>query len=211
MRTFDVTLQTELAADTAYLVYLLSVNFATPLYLTNADIDVYYNGQKYSSYGMDMGAMEYSLSPQLDKISIDLDNTDLTFSTAVGTSEIRAKRSLLKLAALNQNGGVIGTAIQFDGLVDSARINKKSCKLNIYNHFVNWKKPLPPRTHQATCPWPFKEVSSEYATCQYAGAATTCDKSWEQCVSYGNQLNFGGFRWLPSLVDKQIWWGRKPS
>lgn len=44
-------------------------------------------------------------------------------------------------------------------------------------------------------------------TCRYMGPATACDKSWDKCKELKNTLNFGGFRWLPSVVGKKIWWG----
>ena len=48
----------------------------------------------------------------------------------------------------------------------------------------------------------------EPGTCQYTGASTWCDQSWERCSTLGNDDNFGGFRWLPYLSGKNIWWGR---
>jgi hypothetical protein len=45
-------------------------------------------------------------------------------------------------------------------------------------------------------------------TCRYTGAETWCDRSWDRCSTLANTVNFGGFRYLPSIVGKQIFWGQ---
>jgi len=40
------------------------------------------------------------------------------------------------------------------------------------------------------------------------GAADWCDRTYTKCVTLSNTTNYGGFRWLPSIVDREIWWGR---
>lgn len=200
---------TELAGgvnEANFLVYLIDMEISIPKYLTNADHNVYYEGKVYEPWGMNFGAVEYSISPTVDKVSVDIDNVDETFSQLLQTTEMRGKRFLMRLAALDQNMAVVGTVIYFDGILDQISAKKQSVKFNIYNHMILWKKKVPRRTHQPTCTWTFKDT----ATCKYTDVQTTCDKSYDQCLSYGNSVNFGGFRWLPSLVDKQIWWGKIP-
>lgn len=48
-------------------------------------------------------------------------------------------------------------------------------------------------------------------TCNYTGAETWCDQSWERCNTLANTAYFAGCRWLPYLADKEIWWGRGKS
>lgn len=210
MRTLPQNLLSELEGGTDninYLVYLLDIETPIPGYITNADQCVYYEDKIYQPGGFDLGRTEYSISPIVDKISCEMDNANRTLSSTVLIMEVRGRRFLVRLAALNQNMAVIGTVILFDGIIDSIRVNKKSVKFDIYNHMILWKKLIPRRTHQSTCTWVFKDI----ATCKYIGQATTCDKSYDQCLSYGNDLNFGGFRWLPSVSNKDIWWGIAPK
>ncbi len=47
-------------------------------------------------------------------------------------------------------------------------------------------------------------------TCNYIGAGAWCDQSWERCLALTNTAHFGGFRWLPFLVNRDLWWGRNP-
>lgn len=37
---------------------------------------------------------------------------------------------------------------------------------------------------------------------------TECDRSYSRCSYLNNTANFSGARWLPSILDKTIWWGR---
>ena len=39
------------------------------------------------------------------------------------------------------------------------------------------------------CPWKFKDAD----TCQYAGAVTTCNKTWDACKALGNTTRWRGF------------------
>ncbi|GAI73202.1 unnamed protein product, partial [marine sediment metagenome] len=43
--------------------------------------------------------------------------------------------------------------------------------------------------------------------CGYGGGETWCDRTYARCVVLANSDNFGGFRWLPSIVDKEVFWG----
>lgn len=100
-----------------------------------------------------------------------------------------------------------GVAPVFDGIIDSVGVDRGKGTLKIYNHMIFWQRRIPRRDHTATCPWTYKDAD----TCRYVGALPPCDKSWEHCTERANTLNFGGFRWLPALQDKQIWWGRVPG
>jgi hypothetical protein len=51
----------------------------------------------------------------------------------------------------------------------------------------------------------------EITECGYIGAETWCDQSYERCATLMNTANFGGERFLPALMEKEIWWGRSRS
>jgi hypothetical protein len=90
----------------------------------------------------------------------------------------------------------------FTGIIGEYEIQgDKLIKLTLNSELILWnKKAL--RNHAATCQWTFK--GSE---CGYGGSGT-CDLSYDSCVALGNQNYFGGFRFLPAIEEKDIWWGR---
>lgn len=210
MRTLPTALIEELnkvAENVSFITYLLSLDTNPPVNIVKADVSVYYDNKIFESKGIDFGAFESSISSQVDKLSVDIDNVDLVMSALIMGSEIRGKSATLKLVALDTNMVVIGESLLFSGIIDSAKANKRTASFELLNHMILWKKKIPRRTSSVTCPWSFKDPD----TCRYVGAFTTCDKSWDNCTQRSNTINFGGHPYIASLVDKSIWWGSSPS
>lgn len=80
-----------------------------------------------------------------------------------------------------------------------------ACRITLTHEFVLWNK-SPLRRQSSSCQWPFKGVE-----CAYSGVETWCDKSHDRCSALGNAMQFGGFRFLPAVMEKEIWWGRTPK
>jgi outer membrane protein assembly factor BamB len=77
--------------------------------------------------------------------------------------------------------------------------------ISVVNEFARWnERTLRPQS--SSCAWAFKQTGGE---CGYAGLGTWCDQSYERCKGLGNELNFGGDRFLPAVVEKELWWGRE--
>jgi hypothetical protein len=77
--------------------------------------------------------------------------------------------------------------------------------ISVVNEFARWnERTLRPQS--SSCAWAFKQAGGE---CGYVGSGTWCDQSYERCKGLGNQLNFGGDRFLPAVVEKELWWGRE--
>ena len=76
-------------------------------------------------------------------------------------------------------------------------------RISIKNEAMLWaKKTL--RIHSSSCPWVFKGTE-----CGYTGTATWCDRNYARCGELLNTDNYGGFRFLPSIMEREIWWGRQ--
>lgn len=198
----------ELAKEVNCLRHLFKLAFTSGIArYTDADIDVRYGGEWWFSRGIEFDAAKYSLSSKVDSIQFSIDNVERELSGIIMSEETRGKECTIYRVALDKNMQVIGEAvILFLGYLDAIEIDNQRARFEVYNHFIRWKMMTPRRFHQATCMWTFK---STY--CGYSDGETWCDHSWERCVALGRKLNFGGFRWLPSLIGKQIWWGRSPK
>ncbi|TAN40800.1 MAG: DUF2163 domain-containing protein [Nitrospirae bacterium] len=207
MRSIPTALSVELLKDANFLCHLIELNFSTPLYFTDLDVDVYHNGHQYMARGMELANVSTSMSMEVDNTSFVIDNVSRDISTTILNEEVRGKRCTIRLAALTDHASVIGEMVKFAGIIDSfPNMDEKKVPLEIYSPFVFWKRKTPRRIHQATCPWIFKDSE----TCRYAGTSA-CDLSWDNCATLNNTINFGGFRWILSLQNKQIWWGRAPK
>ncbi|MBW2024368.1 MAG: hypothetical protein JRH08_00725 [Deltaproteobacteria bacterium] len=99
-----------------------------------------------------------------------------------------------------------GAITLFNGQIDRWSLDEAQLVMTIADMNVQWaRKPL--SRHPASCRWRvFKGPE-----CGYTGSETWCDRSYARCSALGNTANFGGFRWLPSIMDKEIWWGRQPK
>ncbi len=196
--------------DVAYMVHMIKMSLTANHYFTNSDINIVYNdgtgNQTYLSRGFTVPSIEYSASPTVDQVQIEMDNVDLNFSQMVLAEEVRGKTVTVSLASLNKVPQVIANNLLFSGVIDSVEVNRDKAMFTIVSHMYLWQKPIPKRTHSSRCQWTFRDA----VTCKYAAADTVCDKSYDDCSNKSNTANFGGFRWLPSLIDKEIWWGRVP-
>jgi hypothetical protein len=76
--------------------------------------------------------------------------------------------------------------------------------ITLTSEMVLWsKKSLRPQS--SSCPWAFKGASGE---CGYVGDESLCDQSYDRCTVLVNTDNYGGDRFLPTIVTREVWWGR---
>jgi hypothetical protein len=66
------------------------------------------------------------------------------------------------------------------------------------------QEPGPRRSYTTSCAWTFKD-----ADCAYAGATTTCDRTYAACLAIGNTIRFGGFRFAPRAGTILTWGTRE--
>ena len=76
--------------------------------------------------------------------------------------------------------------VEFTGLIDEVRIYSRALTQDEITFLYN--NPAPDE-------------------CHYGGAQTWCDQTYERCKVLTNKDNFGGFRFLPYIMEKEIWWG----
>lgn len=231
MRNFDPELQAEIAKEALNFFFLIKFEFSMTYYYTDSDVPVYYDGHRYEPRGFSFNEVSLSGDTGVDKVSVDINNEDLLFSAILLGEDVRNKNCTIYFGvnllgdsfSIEWDTGIewmadveweekLGVVIPvvdllFYGILGSWIIKgDKNVTIEIDNEFVLWnKKTL--RNHSPLCPWAFKDTY-----CGYTGTAiVACDKSYDTCNSIGNSINFGGFRFLPSIQDKEIWWGRKPE
>ena len=205
MRGLPTAIALEIGKDYAKFCYLIFMDLAAPQYFTNLDFNAKWKGHTYESRGINLNNIHTSLSTSIDKTSFDIDNTDKTMSALVLGNDTRGRNCIIYLAAVDNYGDVQDADPVFVGMLDSVTVDNRKATFDVYSHMVLWKKKTPRRIHQGTCAWVFKDS----VTCRYAGGETWCDHSYNRCVALANSDNFGGFRFLPSLKEKELWWGQK--
>ena len=92
--------------------------------------------------------------------------------------------------------------ILFEGEIDSWDLDESKIDIVVASIFTKWQQRTLSR-HPPSCRW--KKFKGD--ECKYAGGYTWCDRTYARCVFLNNSDNFGGFRWLPSIELKEVWWG----
>jgi hypothetical protein len=202
MRNIDVDIIAEIEKEVAMTFFLLELNLTADYYFTDADQDIFYDGNLYLSVGFDFSDIAYAANMSVDKISLNLDNAGLYFSTLFLGEDVRNKTAKLSFGIKYGIPFEYGVIDLFQGIISDWNSSELKTQLTVVNEFILWKKKTL-RIAQATCPWDFKGTE-----CAYAGGETWCDKSYDRCMVLSNTNNFGGFRFLPSIAEKEIWWGR---
>lgn len=210
MRNFNASTITTLGWETARLFWFLDLEFDSSTYrYSDCDVPLYNSGNKYEPNGFEISNLRINADLSVDRARIDIQNVDLIQSGIILNETIANRTVKIYFGSLDSSNKIIALETMFEGRITSwGGMTTKNCPITVGNYFTFWhKKSL--RLAQATCPWAFK--SSADPECGYSGSATACNKTWTRCTQLANTLNFGGFRFLPALREKKIWWGMVPG
>lgn len=155
--------------------------------------------------------IRYSKRRIVDKANISfsmINNPEILAAFAGGTPQ--GSKAILRLVIVDDDYSLVGDTsfIFFEGEVDTWSMTEDNIKISLVSAMTKWsQKAL--RSHGSSCQWKvFKGITPD-SPCMYTGSETWCDRTYKRCAQLNNTDNFGGFRWLPSIVDKEIWWGRE--
>lgn len=203
----DATLLAELRKETAHINLFAKFNFPTVMRLTDLDIPCYLNEELYTPWDIKIGEdIKFASGMAIDECEIQVDNTDRSLSTLFLSEDLRWSRVNLYMACFNSSGVILASNEIFNAILSNYEIREKQLQITLNTEFILWQKKTL-RTAQTSCPWVFKSSNE----CRYAGEATWCDQTYDRCLQLDNTDNFGGERFLNDLMEKEIWWGRKPK
>ena len=205
MKTISTAINAQLEAEQFVYCYTVEIRFgAGTVYYTDADRAVHYSDIRYSPIPISFADIAYAAALYVDQVTVEFGNANLTMSAYLLGEDARNRTIIISHAVLNSAGTCLGLTNLFQGIIGEWEITEDRATIRALNELVLWRK-RPLRTASATCPWVFKGTE-----CGYAGAGAWCDQSFSRCAELANQANFGGFRFLPALMEKQVWWWRVP-
>ncbi len=207
MRNYDPDYATELAKEVLGDFWLVEFQFAEPAYITTLDIPVHANGNMYEPQDFNFDSVALAASFSVDKATIELDNAGLEWSSRFLNEDVRNRTVIIShgVRLAGPPASVVVEAI-FTGFVDGWEIaGDRQARITIVNELVLWSRETM-RLSASSCPWAFKG-----GECGYAGGEDCCDQSYERCQALGNTINFEGNRFINSLLEKKVWWGRSQS
>ncbi len=211
MRDIDASILAELQTSELRPFMLLNMTIdGEPYFFTDCDIPLYFGGDRFYRIGFRVEPASYSLDTIVDKCTIEVDVVDQVLTALFVEGTPQGGDIGLRMVVLDENQSIIGDEafVVFSGEIDSWDLDPDDkIRITMTNIFTRWNQ----RTlalHSSSCRW--KEFKGP--ECQYVGPETACDRTYTVCNQvYANAANFGGFRWLPSIEDAVIWWGRNPG
>ena len=207
MRSINAEIVAQLESGQIKPYLLLSIDLDVECLFTTCMVPIALSGDLYQPRSFEVQNIRYSTAQVVDKATITLDNLDDFVTTAFVGGDPQGASVVLSLVVLDDDNQPIGgdsTAL-FYGEVDDWKLQDGELSFGVVNAYARWPKKKTSR-HPSSCRWgAFKD-----GDCKYAGADATCGRSYSDCIAKGNQANFGGFRWLPSIEGKEVWWGKLP-
>ena len=212
MKAFDSAISAELAKESFQPYWLLDIATTTPMRYTDLDLGTYHDGNLYVSRGMKIGNITSGATVSAEKVEIELDDADQVITAFLLNEDVRNKTASLYFGVIARTAVGLETQLSrhvqevWRGFVSGWELaGEADCRITLTHEFVLWNKE-PLRTQSSSCQWTFKRTE-----CGYSGEAGWCDKSYDRCKKLANSDNFGGFRFLPEIAEKEIWWGRNPT
>lgn len=208
MRSYSTTITDEFIKSEFKPFHLLKITLGgTDYHYTDCDIPIYLSSKSYAPLPFRFQPINYSMGEIVDKAEIEIDNINQVMTALFVDSTPQGSDVVLRTVVLDSDNHPVGdySAILFQGEIDSWSLDEEKLKIVVSSIFVRWRQNTL-SNHSASCRWKaFKSTE-----CNYTGASTSCDRTYAKCVELSNTTNFGGFRWLPSLMNLDIVWGRVP-
>jgi len=204
MKTFDAPLITKLLSETAAFYLLVEMDLVTTtVRYTDMDVDWYYEGELYNPVDLSLGEMSSGSGMQVETMSFSIQNVDQQMASHFLNDNQLGRKVTIRFFCLDGNREVISTVQLFRGLIANWKMDELAIEVTLKNELVLWRKKTL-RKSRVLCPWAFKGVE-----CAYSGGSSSCNKTYERCKELGNTDNFGGFRWIADMMEKEIQWGPK--
>ena len=181
-----------------------SVNYA----YTSAPMPIALGGTLYQPRHLELGQVRRGAGVVVESAQITLLNLDRVLMTAfVGGAPQGSPASLSEVYLDRASRAPLGNAAVtlLAGEVGRWSLAEDVLTFTLRNSYATWSN-ITFNSHSPSCRW----RTFKGAECGYTGTAVECDRSYARCVALGNSANFGGYRYLPDIENKAIWWGQAP-
>jgi hypothetical protein len=203
MKTLPPALLSAFKSQEYILALLIELDISgDKFYFTTWSTSIYYGSTLYIPRGMELSGIPTSAGEVVTRATISFDDVDRALKATVNEHGTKKDDSvIIKAASLTNLGKVDGTPfVLFSGYVDNWDGDPRSLNLEgVSKVSQQWNRATTAK-FSPSCRWKeFKGVE-----CQFVGTEEECDRSYDKCISLGNEINFGGQRFVPSLVNRRI-------
>jgi hypothetical protein len=201
MKILPQALKDALKAQQFIQALLVSIKVADDqFYFTSWSTDIIHNSNTYRPRGMALGEMLSSASNLVDKVSLTFDDVNREIYASLGEHDAAKFPIDLSMLILDNLGKEVVSHVLFTGIIDKWNYRPGKTVIDIVNLiFVQWAR-VTFNSFSTHCRW--REFRGP--ECNYPGGESECDRTYSKCFEYDNVVNFGGFRWVSSLINKKL-------
>ena len=145
---------TELAKDGFNMCHLVSIDFSTPIYLTDYAYDITHDGNDYnsSSHLLSMADVNETSDAQIGTFTINLSGVEQSFIATLLSENYIDREVIISRAILTSTGAIIGNPIPlYNGRIDGFAIkdDNKTSQINLStaSHWSDFEKESGRRTN----------------------------------------------------------------
>jgi hypothetical protein len=159
-----------------------------------------FQGLAYERKVISRNDISSSDDKQVNSVSIDLVNVNGWLSNLLTTYDLEGYWCQIRLVCPEYPNE---SFVIFGGTVELPEdVGYRTGSISITQDVYGGESEVPPRTQGAQCPLKFKgracrgnqPIASKLPIYQ---TAERCNKSFNQCLAFGNEENYGGFRFVP--------------
>lgn len=176
MRAISSNIAAQIASSTAKprTLYYLEIRdkgtgTITPLRLTNHGSDLTFQGHVYSSYRVKHSAIKTYLTNQVDNVTVNIDNVDLSMSAYFAYADFSGQKIEIYKVFLDVNDAIIDgypttddKIVQFVGFMDTPKVLEAHIEIRGVNAFDRSQSVAPWRRFDAKCNWDFCKTECGY-------------------------------------------------
>jgi hypothetical protein len=203
LKDLPVALTDQLKSTEYRPAILVEINTHLDRYLyTTWSQPILFDEEMYLPRGMAMETISYSDAVVVDNVSINLDDTDRTLYGGFSSLVAGDYHVEITLVVLNEASKIISDMVGFVGFLDEWNYEPGRLKLVAKSIFARWARETTTK-FSSSCRW--RVFNGPECQVPDPSIGTQCDRTYTTCSeTYHNQDHFGGFRWLPSLLNKTI-------
>ena len=200
MRNLPLLFEQELISQEFIQALLISMTIVeSEIRITDWGTPILHDSELYYPRAFQVQPVYYGGTKIVDDVTVSIDDTDRSLFASFGEHDSGKYPFKLTWVVLDRAGREIASLVVFSGDIDRWSYEPGKITVVAASIFNQWTRETTSK-YYGSCRWRiFKGVE-----CKYAGIAITCDRTYDLCDSYGNTDNYGGFRWLPSMINKKL-------
>ena len=201
MKNISPALKSALESEAYAQALLLDITvYADRFLFTTWDEELLFDGLLYIPRGMAVQSINYSAANIVDNVAMEIDDVDRALLSVLGDVDSGVFPLNITYCAINMTDrSILGNIVVFTGNISQWEYVPGKVKLTAASIFEQWGR-VTTAKFSGSCRWRIFRGTE----CKYTGTGIRCDRTYDQCVAYSNEDNFGGFRWLPSMVNKRL-------